>query len=356
MNILARILSHGFAIAVVAILAVGYIYRGELFPGMELPAFLYPPESTQSGAGETPGATTAEVAPEGSVTESVEEAPDIQDMSGTPEYQVTEAEEGIPAPAEVRTEGTDTGSTVPAIQPARELQPPPVSAGGITQVPGMPDVAGPAQEAEEIPPPVSGETGVQTSLVPEEAGEQPSMVPAEEAGEQLPVVEEEPPVASPVEEVPSPGSMPPEMLTGEGEMPAETAEPQAAAGDIPAPGPEITGETTGMPATAGTGGGDAYHLLAAAREAFWMHDYDEAEANYLKLIELEPDNPDGYGELGNMYFTQGKWDAAATAYFRAGTNLVSSGHIQQAELLVQVIRGLDGNQADELDKLIAARR
>ena len=40
MNILARILSHGFAIALVVLLAIGFMYRGELFPDMPLPAFL----------------------------------------------------------------------------------------------------------------------------------------------------------------------------------------------------------------------------------------------------------------------------------------------------------------------------
>ena len=40
MNILARILSHGFAIVVVILLAVGFMYRGDLFPDLPMPAFL----------------------------------------------------------------------------------------------------------------------------------------------------------------------------------------------------------------------------------------------------------------------------------------------------------------------------
>jgi Flp pilus assembly protein TadD len=99
-----------------------------------------------------------------------------------------------------------------------------------------------------------------------------------------------------------------------------------------------------------------YQLLAAAREAFWMHDYAGAEASYRKLIALEPDNPDGYGELGNMYFTQGNWEQAAATYFDAGKNLVNEGRIRQADVLVNVIRGLNGPQADELAQLIAAAR
>ena len=42
MNNLARIVSHGFAIVVVVILGIGFIYRGQLFPDLELPDFLVP--------------------------------------------------------------------------------------------------------------------------------------------------------------------------------------------------------------------------------------------------------------------------------------------------------------------------
>jgi tetratricopeptide (TPR) repeat protein len=95
-------------------------------------------------------------------------------------------------------------------------------------------------------------------------------------------------------------------------------------------------------------------LLAAAREAFWLHNYDAAEKNYRALAELEPRNPDGYGELGNMYFTQGRWEEAAAAYYEAGIRLVREGHIQTARDLVNVIRGLNGSQAGELEKLITS--
>jgi TolA-binding protein len=95
-----------------------------------------------------------------------------------------------------------------------------------------------------------------------------------------------------------------------------------------------------------------YELLAAAREAYWLHDYDLAEANYRKWMELEPDNPDSYGELGNLFFSQGKWDEAASAYYEAGVRLVKSGNLQQAGELLEVIRGLNGPQSEDLERLI----
>ena len=97
-----------------------------------------------------------------------------------------------------------------------------------------------------------------------------------------------------------------------------------------------------------------YELLAAAREAFWLHQYDDAEKNYRALTELQPDNPDGYGELGNMYFAQGRWDEAAAAYYEAGARLVKEGRLESARELVKVIRGLNGKQADDLEKLVSS--
>jgi tetratricopeptide (TPR) repeat protein len=95
-----------------------------------------------------------------------------------------------------------------------------------------------------------------------------------------------------------------------------------------------------------------YRVLASAREAYWLRDFPTAEQQYKKLIQLEPDNPDGYGELGNMYFSRGMWDEAADAYYEAGVRLLDEGLVVQARQMVDVIRGLNGSQADKLDAQI----
>jgi tetratricopeptide (TPR) repeat protein len=97
-----------------------------------------------------------------------------------------------------------------------------------------------------------------------------------------------------------------------------------------------------------------YEVLAAAREAFWLHNYGDAEKNYRALTELEPKNPDGYGELGNMYVSQGRREEAAAAYYESGTRLIAEGRIESARELVNTIRGLNGQQADKLEKLITS--
>jgi len=101
-------------------------------------------------------------------------------------------------------------------------------------------------------------------------------------------------------------------------------------------------------------GKSAYESLAAAREAYWLHDYEGAENHYRLLIDLEPDNPDWYGELGNMYFAQGQWEQAAAAYYEAGVRLLNDGMVAQARKMVNVIRGLNGAQADDLETQINA--
>lgn len=140
----------------------------------------------------------------------------------------------------------------------------------------------------------------------------------------------------------------------------EASAPTAAADDVTAVADTQAAPADVEPATAGadtttveTGEPETpYNVLAKAREAYWLRDFATAEQQYKKLTQLEPANPDGYGELGNMYFSRGMWDEAANAYYEAGVRLLDEGLIVQARQMVDVIRGLNGNQADELDARI----
>ncbi len=58
MSLFARILSHGFALVVVVMLGLGLVYRGDLFPGMELPGFLAFERAADSGTSEVTGSVT----------------------------------------------------------------------------------------------------------------------------------------------------------------------------------------------------------------------------------------------------------------------------------------------------------
>jgi len=374
MDNLARIISHGFAIVVVILLGIGFIYRGELFPDLELPDFLVPESGKMADAGGhldklQPGLA---VTPGTAAGEPVEAAPSVP-AATTVETPVTSPEAGIEAPEPPPSDVTGEAITAkPAAQETAETEIVTETAVETLQAP-----------AEEAPPPAaeepestegsnagSGETGNNITT-----GAQPPTVPSEGTPESQPeapdsstsaqsaAVAEETASETGISPGTVPQTAPPTPITG------EESQPVAAADEVPtvATGTAVQGST---PVTAGEvqpGVGVAgqspsgsttevkpYELLAAAREDFWLHNYDDAEKNYLALTELEPQNPDGYGELGNMYFSQGRWEKAAAAYYAAGTRLVSEGRLDSARELVNVIRGLNGQQADELDKLITS--
>lgn len=319
MNLFARIVSHGFAFAVVALLALGLVYRGELFPEWELPDFL--------ALGDRTVAETADAA-----------------MAD------------IPAPVEqVSVEETDV--------PADELPPPPSETGAGELTATHTDMAADtAMGAVEAPAEVPSAAAPQEETQPEPEFTVP-------AGSDEPALQEDPAQAdaapsAAAERAPVTSG---QMSTGDfgttsapAVLPVETqpADEAAAAVEVAATPPETVPEAQysepAAPArtTPAAPVSTPYQVLAAAREAYWLRDYAVAEQKYQALIALDPDNPDGYGELGNMYFSQGDWEKASAAYFEAGTRLTSQGMYDRARQLVEVIRGLNGGQADDLETQI----
>jgi hypothetical protein len=331
MKLLARILSHGFAIAVVLLLALGLIYRGELFPEYDLPDFL----------------------DIGKLADHQKEP-----ATGKVDRDLVEAQPEAPAPA------TKDDQDQAAMQGAETDGPGETGAGeGSAKETGATDAIepGPAEVTLQEP---AGQDSLQPSPaietdepsgMAEEAAESPGEEPASDAVVPLPgetvqqFAEEMPEVTAPVDESTAADLSEAEVMPGD--VP-ESTEPDAPSPESDTVIPEET--TAAEPASRPQE--KAYQLLAEAREAYWLRDYDTAESKYLSLTRLEPGNPDGYGELGNMYFSQGKWDQAATAYYEAGVRLVGQGLLTQAEELLAVIRGLNGAHADELEQKIADTR
>jgi len=273
MNLLARILSHGFGLIIVALLVIALIYRGELFPGGGMPDFL-----------------------------ALDSAPDQAADVASGEVK----REGEPAaPAETTaTDGGAASDTVPAIVEA--------APEAVEAEPEAVEVAPEAVEAE----PVVTEDSAAIAAIDGSTEDETVPAPTPEGGETA-------------------------VDTG-AEIPSAPETAQAAdtgqAEEVPAPAGNATAVTDAT----------SYRVLAAAREAYWLRDYALAEQKYQDLIALQPDNPDGYGELGNMYFSQGAWEQAAAAYYEAGVRLADQGYVREARQLVEVIRGLNGTQADEL--------
>ena len=366
MNLLARILSHGFAFAIVVIIVIVLMYRGELSPDWELPGFLVIKSQTgtqaeaDSGTVEgTAGETT--VAPEppeeseepltpGSMDDTSKEVPSADEMpaagqtddatvpmndvvadeaSTTVEDSLSTATEET-APAEIAP--TATEETAPAeIAPAATEEAAPAET-----TPAATEEAAPAETA----PAVTEETAPAetTPAVTEEAAPAeitPAAIEEAAPAEITPAAIEE---AAPAETTPA-AAVEPESIADIAPATEALAAPDKE--DIPKAVADAATETP-------------YEVMATARESFWLRDFDDAEQHYRKLTQIDPDNPDGYGEMGNMYFSQGKWDEATAAYYEAGTRLLNEGRVVQARHMVEVIRGLNSPLADELEAQVVA--
>jgi len=427
MNLLARILSHGFALAVVVLIAIALMYRGDLFPEWELPEFLVVEDKSGTGTDGTP-ATVDSTLPEAAAPSpeaaagipveapQVEVAGDVGTQEVVPPAEEVVADtadtlpETSPAAAVVDdTAGPETALEVPQEVPevaVPDSSPETDTAVGTdapVSVPDAPDATAPrprdddqgqVDETQAVPSATVTASEVVTGQFESTAPDMTPVIPFTE-----PVAEPEPESAAvDAAATPSATVTESEEVTEQLESPVlemtpstlatePLAAPEPAAADAPvapiatvtedeavtekleSPAPDVappvlaTEQVTDSepePAVAaapaavleGNAGKSAYESLAAAREAYWLRDYAGAENHYRLLIELEPDNPDWHGELGNMYFAQGQWAQAAAAYYEAGVRFLNDGMVEQARQMVNVIRGLNGAEADDLETQI----
>ena len=102
---------------------------------------------------------------------------------------------------------------------------------------------------------------------------------------------------------------------------------------------------------------DTKQVLYAARKLFWNGNVQDSEKLYLELADLGGGDPDVYGELGNVYYTQGKWKQAGEAYYEAAVRLLEQKSNEQVvnrvSYLLRVIQGLDTESAEKLKNKIS---
>lgn len=89
-------------------------------------------------------------------------------------------------------------------------------------------------------------------------------------------------------------------------------------------------------------------LLVQAREAFRSGRLEEAETLYRRYIRRRPDDPDGFGELGNVYHALGRDEAARDAYFQAGLRLKLGGDEARLARLRQWLENVGDPRARDL--------
>ena len=205
MKLLARLLSHGFAVALVVLLAIGFIYRGELFPEWELPDFLAF-DSAESTADDEPAGKiepapiqeerlASEPATGDQQASGVEDAaagamPPVEEVaefgapvvteSAPPEFSAPVMTESAPVDASEAVEASEAEMpAAPAVEadtpsveadtPAREA---PVTTIEAVEEPLVLEVQ---ESVEEAAPPVPEATAdVLTETVSEDAGTAPS--------------------------------------------------------------------------------------------------------------------------------------------------------------------------------------
>ena len=97
-------------------------------------------------------------------------------------------------------------------------------------------------------------------------------------------------------------------------------------------------------------------LWINARKSFHRRDFEGSINSYEQLISRTQDNFDAYGELGNVYFNQGKMKQAAGSYYEAAAILVRLGQLQRANSLVGMLGSMDREKAKELQALISSAR
>ena len=68
---------------------------------------------------------------------------------------------------------------------------------------------------------------------------------------------------------------------------------------------------------------------------------NKARSLYQAYIDLDPENPDGYGELGNLLGTAGELDEAAKMYGKAAELLTQQDRLEEAEQLIQVLESIN---------------
>lgn len=97
-----------------------------------------------------------------------------------------------------------------------------------------------------------------------------------------------------------------------------------------------------------------YQLINKARHAYWQNRYQESVSYYQQAIKLMPDSPEGYGELGNVYYTQGEWDKSGENLYQSAIRLLDQGRADKAHSMLLIIRGLKHERADDLEQRLQA--
>ncbi len=147
----------------------------------------------------------------------------------------------------------------------------------------------------------------------------------------------------------------------EADVPVSASEPAAAmvveeaGARQPHVQPNMMGQMPMMPPGQATRPEPPRHiqLLYAARRAAWSGEFDSAVESYRALIELQPENYNVHGELGDLYLRTGEVDKALDAYEQAALLLKKANRTSMAWSVLNYVGRISAERGDALrDKLI----
>jgi len=289
MNSMVRVLRYSLIIIIVAGISIAFGYREKLFPEFFV-------ASTSTTTSDTDAAKKKTSSDEPSPAPVSTSAPGPQTPSGSGETaKTTSVKKAITPP--VADKVSPSGNTQINTKPVH-TQPMP------------PSESQPASSTEHM---TGNSQAVKKPAVPQQPVKVPEANPAAT-----------PPKTLPVAKTPVP-------------QPADKTNTQL---------PQIPQSTrTAIP--------DRYQaytgLINQARQFYWQRKYDEAIEMYQKASELMSDNPNTFGEMANIYYSQGQWEKAGEAYYQAAVRLIKAGQLQRVYPMLNLIQGLKPERAKELD-------
>lgn len=89
-------------------------------------------------------------------------------------------------------------------------------------------------------------------------------------------------------------------------------------------------------------------LWYQARAALWQGELEHSAQLYRQLVEMDGDNFDAHGELGNVYLLLEELELAVDAYSQAALAMSRAGHPQIAWRVLDIVARLDHVRAESL--------
>ena len=90
--------------------------------------------------------------------------------------------------------------------------------------------------------------------------------------------------------------------------------------------------------------------LSDARKAYWERDLVKAERLYRVITSSDKDNINAWGELGNIYYMQARWEEAANAYAEVALYLIEKKDMSQAAYFHGLVNQMDRGQSERINE------